>query len=145
MRRAVRAIIVRDDQLLVMHRNKFGTEYDTLPGGGVELQETAEEALIREVAEETSISFSDFRLIAIEQAGEPYGTQYIYWCKYLSGEPKLQADSEEAYINRLGQNLYDPQWVYVAELIDKPFKSANLKKFILRCLREGFPQKPQQI
>ena len=36
MRRASRGIVIKDNNLLVMHRNKFGTEYDTLPGGNVE-------------------------------------------------------------------------------------------------------------
>ena len=55
MRTAVRAIIIKDNNLLVMHRNKFGNEYLTLVGGGVELNETKEQALVREVIEETSI------------------------------------------------------------------------------------------
>lgn len=45
MRRAVRAIIIKDKQLLVMHRNKFGTEYETLPGGNIEVGETPEQAV----------------------------------------------------------------------------------------------------
>jgi ADP-ribose pyrophosphatase YjhB (NUDIX family) len=45
MRKAVRAIIIKDDKLLVMNRNKFGKVYDTLPGGNVEIGETLEQAL----------------------------------------------------------------------------------------------------
>ena len=108
-RQAVRAIVIKDNQLLVMHRNKFGTEYETLPGGGVELDESPVDALVRELAEETSVSVGDKRLVFIEEAGAPYGTQLVYLCQYVSGEPKLADDSEEALINKLGQNLYEPK------------------------------------
>lgn len=142
MRRAVRAIIIHDGQLLVMHRNKFGSEYETLPGGNIELGETPEQALMREVGEETSISFKDPRLVIIEEAGIPYGTQYIYLCAYVTGSPALHHDSEEARINALGQNLYDPRWVKLTDLPSLPFLSEKLKQTLLRYAAEGFPQTP---
>lgn len=58
IRKAVRAIIIKEGQLLIMHRNKFGQEYDTLPGGNIEVGETPEQALYRELEEETMVTFS---------------------------------------------------------------------------------------
>src|SRR4051812_20844149 len=84
MRSAVRAIIIKDDQLLVMHRNKFGTEYETLIGGGVDMNETFEQALYREIREETGVQITNPRLVFTERAGEPYGTQYVFTCDYVS-------------------------------------------------------------
>ena len=128
-----------------MHRNKFGTEYDTLPGGGVEAGETLEHAVIREVEEETTIAISDLRLVIVEQAGDPYGTQYIYLANYVSGEPALSPDSEETKINKLGQNLYDPRWVPLSELPTSPFVSEKLKNALLMALETGFPETPLEI
>ena len=128
-----------------MHRNKFGTEYDTLPGGGVEAGETLEHAVIREVEEETTIAISDLRLVIVEQAGDPYGTQYIYLANYVSGEPALSPDSEEIKINKLGQNLYDPRWVPLSELPTSPFVSEKLKNALLMALETGFPETPLEI
>lgn len=145
MRRAVRAIVIRDDSLLVMHRNKFGKEYDTLPGGNIEVGETPEQALQREVSEETSIIIDNHRLVFVEDAGDPYGVQYIFLCNYVSGEPRLAEDSEEAHINKLGQNLYDPRWVRLTELPDMPFLSEKLKAAILSAVKTGFPEQPTQI
>lgn len=139
MRRAVRAIVIKDGSLLVMHRNKFGKEYETLPGGNIEIGETTEQALLRELSEETSILVEVDRLVFIEQAGDPYGTQYIYLCKYISGEPQLAADSEEAHINKLGQNLYEPKWVSIQELPQLPFLSEKLKQTILQSVASEFP------
>ena len=145
MRRAVRAIVIKDGNLLVMHRNKFGKEYETLPGGNIEVGETPELALLRELAEETSVVVTIERLVFIEEAGDPYGTQYVYLCRYASGEPQLAPDSEEALINKLGQNLYEPQWIAVANLPTLPFLSDKLKTAILDAIAAEFPSEPVQI
>ena len=60
-RLAVRAVIVKDDKLLMIKSQKNG-DYK-FPGGGVEKNESHEEALVREVEEE-----SGFRLNRIDQA-----------------------------------------------------------------------------
>lgn len=145
MRRAVRAIILRGDDLLVMHRNKFGKEYETLPGGAIEIGEEPEAALVRELAEETSVAISNPRLVMVEDAGPMYGTQYVYLCTYVSGEPALHPDSEESLIHAMGKNLYQPQWLPVASLPNAPFVSERLKVAILDGIKAGFPEKPQQI
>jgi 8-oxo-dGTP diphosphatase len=145
VRRAARAIVIKDGKLLVMHRNKFGTEYETLPGGNIEMGETHEQALVRELDEETTIAVSDPRLVFIEEAGDPYGTQYVFLCTYVSGEPQLKEDSEEAHINKLGQNLYEPKWVDVSELPNLPFLSERLKQAIVDSVAGEFPAEPIEI
>jgi mutator protein MutT len=145
MRRASRAIIIKDNQLLVMHRNKFGTEYDTLPGGNIELGETPEQALEREVGEETMIRFKAARLVFLEHADPLYGDQYIYLCEYVSGEPQLHPESEEIRINKLGQNLYEPAWLPLSTLPATPFKSEHIKTALLDALKNGWPDKPVEI
>lgn len=139
MRRAVRAIVIKDGHLLVMHRNKFGKEYETLPGGNIEIGESTEQALLRELSEETSVEVEVQQLVFIEHAGDPYGSQYVYLCKYVSGEPQLAPDSEEALINKLGQNLYDPKWVSLEELPNLPFLSEKLKQSIVEAAATEFP------
>lgn len=145
MRRAARAVVIKNGNLLVMHRNKFGAEYETLPGGNVEMGETPEQAVIRELAEETSVQVTNQRLVFVEEAGDPYGTQYIYLCDYVSGEPQLAPGSEEELINQLGQNLYEPKWVALSDLPQLPFLSEKLKAAILQAVDTEFPAEPMQI
>ncbi len=145
MRRAVRAIIIHDNKLLVMHRNKFGEEYDTLPGGSIELGETPVQALYREIAEEAQVNFTSPRLVVIEHAGDPYGDQYIFLCEYVSGEPVLHPNSQEILINKLGKNLYIPGWVGLKELAKRSFLSEKLKKQILDCASTGWPTVPVEL
>ena len=144
-RQAVRAIVIKDEQLLVMHRNKFGSEYETLPGGNVEVGESPEAAVIRELLEETSIIIGDKRLVFVEEAGDPFGTQFVYLCQYISGEPMLAPDSEEAFINKMGKNLYEPKWVKIADLPNLPFLSERLKDAVLDSIKNGFPKETRLI
>ncbi len=142
MRRAVRAIVINNDKLLVMHRNKFGKEYDTLPGGNIELGETPQQALEREVGEETQLTISNPRMVFVEHAGVPYGDQLIFLCDFAGGEPTLQPGSEEDHINKMGKNLYQPGWVKISDLENLPFLSENLKRRILEAVKSGWPQAP---
>ena len=52
---STRAIIFIDDKIALIYRNKNGNIYYSLPGGGVEENETLEEATIREVKEELNL------------------------------------------------------------------------------------------
>lgn len=145
MRRAVRAIVLRNDALLVMHRNKFGQSYYTLVGGGIRSGESPEQAVLREVHEESSISVGSPRLVFVEAGGEPFGPQYIYLCEYQSGEAALPPQSEEAKIHALGSNLYTPAWLPVVQLPGVALVTTPLKAAIIHSLQHGFPDHPVEI
>ena len=108
--------------------------------------ESPEDALAREIAEETGVVFANPRLTYIEEAGSIYGTQYIFLCDYVSGEPQLDPQSEELAINRLGKNLYEPRWLSVDQLGQTAFVSDRLKHELLRAFeRKAFPEQPTRI
>lgn len=142
---AVRAIVMKGNQLLVMHRNKFGREYYTLIGGGIDIGETPEQALRRELREETGLAVGQVRHVFTEDAGDPYGVQYVYLCEYQGGEPVLRPDSQEAQINTLGKNLYQPVWLPVADLEHTYFLSNSVKQALLESLRSGWPSSPKTL
>ena len=64
-RPSVRAIIERDGKLALVHNGKF--DYYMFPGGGIEEGESHEEALIREVKEESG-------LLVIQESIREYGS-----------------------------------------------------------------------
>lgn len=141
----VRAIIINGDKMLAMHRNKFGHEYYVLVGGGINIGENAETALRRELLEETGLSVGEVRHVFTEDAGDPFGTQYVYWCEYKGGDPVLQPNSDEAKINELGKNLYTPVWLPLPKLPEAPFLSESLKQAIIEGLKQGFPNEPKTL
>lgn len=50
--------LIKNDQKLLMIRNTYGKMHWTFPGGGIKRNETAENAAIREVAEEVGIKMN---------------------------------------------------------------------------------------
>jgi ADP-ribose pyrophosphatase YjhB (NUDIX family) len=143
--KAVRAILIRGDTLLAMKRNKFGMQYYTLVGGGVDLGEDAETALRRELREETGLNVGSVRLVFIEDAGDLYGEQYVYLCEDMGGEPRLSPDSEESLISAQGQNTYEPLWLPLKDVPDVSFRSSSVREALLECQRNGFPASPQTL
>ena len=66
---AVSAAIFRDGRVLIVRRARPPADgLYTLPGGGVELGETLEQAVIREVREETALDIAPVDLVGFRQA-----------------------------------------------------------------------------
>lgn len=144
MKVAVRAIIINNENLLVMRRDKFGKRYFTLIGGHVEMGESTEKALLREIHEETRLHVAKPRLVFIEHAPAPYGDQYVYVCDYVSGVPMLHEDSDEHSINKGGDNIYTPMWVPISELPKLPFRTDQLQERIVAGVKNGFPAQVEE-
>lgn len=144
-RQSVRAIVINGNKMLAMRRNKFGRQYYTLVGGGVDIGESHEAALRRELREETGLEVGTMRHIFTEDAGDPFGVQYIYLCEYRGGEPVLSPDSDESKINGLGHNLYEPIWLSLEDLPGMHFLSESTKQAILGSLKAGFPDRPETL
>lgn len=145
MRQSSRAIVIKDDQFLLMKRLKFGKEFYSLIGGEIEPGEKPVEGLIRELEEEASITISNPKLVIIEDAGEIFGMQYIFVCDFQSGEPKLGSNSTEAKISEGGVNTYQPMWVKTADLSNLRLLPVELKDLIIKFIKEGFPEEPEEL
>src|SRR5471030_1269763 len=66
---AVSAAIFRDSRVLIVRRARPPAHgLYTLPGGGVELGETLEQAVVREVREETALEVEPVDLVGFRQA-----------------------------------------------------------------------------
>ncbi|MFJ4918908.1 NUDIX hydrolase [Streptomyces sp. NPDC088725] len=96
-RRRAAAVIIRDGQvLMVRERGKGptgrhdGQEYWTLPGGGIEPGESAEEAVIREVAEEVGLTGVSAR--HLYDVPYPSGWSACFLVEVAPGEPRLGVD-----------------------------------------------------
>lgn len=144
MRRMSRAIIIRGDQLLVIKRNKRGDKFFTLPGGGIDSGETAEQAVEREVREEASIECKAVREVYHERV-EEFGETYYYLCDYVSGEPALAPSSEEATETAKGENTWQPMWLEIRALQDAIFLPRNIAHKLENDLDLGFNDEVIQL
>ncbi len=122
----VTAIIVKKEQVLLIHRKREGQEYWTVVGGGAEEGETLDEALKREVYEEVSLKVLNYKYLG-DSKGEYKDDILFYECEIEEGEPKL-GGPEKDYSNE--NNWYNPEWVSLKELEKLSLYPASAKKFI---------------
>jgi 8-oxo-dGTP diphosphatase len=102
---AVSAAIIRDGRVLIVRRARPPAEgVFTLPGGAVEVGESLQEALLREVREETALTVDPIALaghrevIHRDGAGrvERHFVILAFAARWIAGEPVLNAELTEA-------------------------------------------------
>lgn len=129
------AVIVKDNQILLMRRIKKdwpippyppaggeeGGEYWVFPGGGVEAGETPEQAMVREVAEELSLQVTEYKPL-FEVFNDftmnekyPPRQEYYYLVTGFIGEIKLGGEEAERMSDA---DQYYPTWIPLAHIKD---------------------------
>lgn len=107
----VGAIVIVDQKILLIHRFRDGQEYWVLPGGGVEDNESLEEALGREVKEETCLDLIEFHQVMT--GNDKKHDHFLYECILSKGNPEIggpeKNDSSE-------NNKYILEWVLIEEV-----------------------------
>ncbi|MBP1989813.1 NUDIX domain-containing protein [Paenibacillus eucommiae] len=85
--------IIRDESILMVRIADEDKEFWTLPGGGIEYNETQEEAVIREVKEEVNLDVRvKLKLFEMEYV---HGMDYCFLCETINNEqPQLGHDPE---------------------------------------------------
>lgn len=71
------ALAVRDNRVLLARHVKSGREYYLLPGGGVEDDELAREALARELREEAGVTGRIGDLRYVVETSSPNGARHV--------------------------------------------------------------------
>jgi 8-oxo-dGTP diphosphatase len=110
---AVSAAIFNAGRVLIVRRGTPTLRgIFTLPGGGVELGETLEQAVVREVREETGlaiepVALAGYRQVIARDAGGNVERHFVvlpFAARYLAGEIALNAE------------LVDAAWLWPAEI-----------------------------
>ncbi len=99
----VGGVAILDGEVVLIRRGKPPLEGRwTVPGGTVELGETLEEALVREMEEETGLQVEPVGLLTVFDGVAREGGQvqyhYVivdYLCRVRGGEPRAGSDARE--------------------------------------------------
>lgn len=128
MRVGVKAVIVRDDRLLVVaYDDQTGFHYN-LPGGGVEADETIIEGLRREVREETCAEVVVGPLLLVseyhpERQAHRYGPlrklTLTFRCDLVTGSEPRMPDKPDP-------NQIDVRWIPLEGLASQPLIASDL-------------------
>ncbi len=110
------AVVIHDGRVLLVCRGKEPLRGRwTVPGGTVELGETLEAAVVREVQEETGVAVSPREVVTvfdrIDREGDRVLHHYVivdYLCDYVSGSPRAASDAEAvAFVAEADLPSYD--------------------------------------
>lgn len=137
-RPSVRGIIIRNGKIAMVHSLKY--DYYKFPGGGLEPGESNQEALIREVKEESGLTvipesvkeYGLVRRIEAGKEGEIFYQENLYYLCDTEPEAALQdLDDYEAEEN------FTPEWVAPEDAISANRKSDHGPKSRIMIEREA--------
>lgn len=125
-RTGVYGIVLKDEKILLVKQQKgpHSGKWD-LPGGGIEVKETIEDALCREFLEEIGMSFKNMRFFKnftatteeIDEQGRPYLFHQVGLVYLIDGLTSVQkAEMEHAWID-MEQLRSEPISPFVREVL----------------------------
>lgn len=130
MKKTARAIIIKDNKLLVFFRRKKknGKEiiYYAIPGGHLEDGETLEETCIREIKEELNLDIEiiDYLGSIIVDNQE----EYYYYVRIVGGE--LCFGGEELERQSI-DNYYEIRWISLDDIDNSGIRAIDLIKKVV--------------
>jgi ADP-ribose pyrophosphatase YjhB (NUDIX family) len=141
----VGAVIWRDEKVLLIRQDKYPDlpkDFWTLPGGAQKLGETVEEALHREIREETGLKVKIGPLIAVADAIFPdkkgkiryHYTVLDFRCEWISGQASPGSDAIEVRWVTIGELDFFKTWKETQRLI---IKSAGITEKSSLLLKMG--------
>lgn len=111
----VDAIIEKDGKVVLIQRGKEPFKGRlALPGGHVKYREMVEDAVVREIKEETGLEIEPLEILGVysdpqRDPRDPNRIDTVFIAKLISGEPKADSDAKEA-------GFFDPEKLKKEEL-----------------------------
>lgn len=119
----VRAIIIEDNKILLMHRIKQDKEYWVFPGGGIEESDiTPEEGLRRECLEELGVDIEVKDMFMEKPSLAPNAIDQIesfYKCNIIGGEVGTGTGPEFSNRDVEQYGTYEVAWILISDLKGK--------------------------
>jgi 8-oxo-dGTP diphosphatase len=126
-RNRVGVLIVRNKKILLIYRKNAKGQYYVIPGGGVEVGETPEQAAIREMREEAGVEITLGEKLYEQQSKDENQHQYFYSAEIIGDiEDIVWQEQEKQLLN----NVYRFEWVPLSKVVNIALKPAEIVPLI---------------
>jgi 8-oxo-dGTP pyrophosphatase MutT (NUDIX family) len=137
-------VLIKDNKVALIERYRAGSHYYSFPGGGVDEDESPEQAAIREAMEELGIEVAIKQKVADVHLG--YKSQQFYFLvEQISGEfgTGTGKEFEVSNLDNPKKGMYIPIWMPIEELSQHTnIYPAEVAKLTVYAAQEGWPPEP---
>ena len=124
------AVVVQHGRVLVVRRRARGRQYTVLPGGGLEPGESSEQAVLRELFEETTLTARVQRQLWRAWHRDREATYFLM--TDVRGVPTLSGEEARAHGP---ENRYGLRWAGADELATMNLQPAEIRELVTWLLR----------
>ena len=123
-----RAIIIKDNKMVSMYREKGDRVYYTFPGGGKNDDEKLETCVVREVIEEFGMVVEPVKLVYVYEDAKTL--QYFYLCKWISGD--FGSGVGEEFQPDRNKGIYIPKMIDMNNLTNLPLMPPEVRDILFK-------------
>ena len=133
-------VLIQNGKVALIERHRAGLEYFVFPGGGVDEDESSEQAAVREALEELGVEVAIKQKVAEIQFG-PKSRQVYFLAEQTGGEFGTGVGEEytDADPESPEEGIYTPTWMPIEELLLRQnIYPAEVARLVVNSLEAGW-------
>jgi 8-oxo-dGTP diphosphatase len=135
-------VLIQENRVALIERHRAGLDYFVFPGGGVDEDESPEQAAVREAMEELGIEVAIKQKVVEIQFG-PKSRQIYYLVEQTGGEFGSGAGEEysDADPGSPEEGIYIPVWMPIIELtLHQNIYPIGVVDLVLKSVKSGWEE-----
>ena len=139
-------VLIKENKVALIERHRAGLDYFVFPGGGMDEDETPEQAAIRETMEELGVEVVIKQKVAIihfDQSSQVYFLAERVGGEFGTGTGEEFTDSDP---NDPQEGIYIPIWMLIEELTQhENVFPVDVAKLVLKAKTDGWSSEPIEV